>query len=647
MLSGYLISGIIIKALEKGAFTFRDFYARRINRIFPALTVVLLGTFALGWYLLFRTEFLSLGKHIAAGAAFLSNAALVQETGYFDAAAERKPLLHLWSLAIEEQFYLFWPLLLFLSWRFRRRFVVPAIAIGAASYLLALTLAYAGDPTTAFYLPFTRLWELTAGFALFVSAGNAQTPRDAKHADLKSIIGFMLILASVFVANATMPWPGAWTLMPVFGAVLVISAGPGSVLNSRLLGHPAMVWIGLISYPLYLWHWPLLAFARFIQPTNTSSLLIFGAVALAFLLAWLTFRFVEFPIRSRVSGRGRQAIILVAALAVTGLLGGAAASGAITVRLDSPQIRAIQDALVDWQYPGGGTRQENAISGSADTVLFAGDSHMEQYWPRIDSLVRSSQGRLPTAVFMTKRACPTFPGVGRKGVPACAALYPSIMKRAASDGISTVVLNSYWDDFFRRELLFRLTDPQRKPVKLDEPAADSMFVALERDLARLVSAGKKVFVVLTIPIGANDEFNPRGWLPDRLDPSKEVFVIPAIDRVEFEERMAPVQQRVRHAALRAGAVVIDPVPYLCGVTDCRKADTNGNPFYMDGRHLRASVAQSRAVWIDTVLNWPLTERNRTGRRGPQASTKILMLDSGTPSENERRRFASGIVSGIL
>ena len=605
VLSGYLISGIIIRGLERETFSFRDFYSRRIRRIFPALIVCLLGVFVLGWYLLFRVEFLSLGRHIAAGATFLSNAALVQETGYFDVAAEKKPLLHLWSLAIEEQFYLIWPLLLFLSWRSRPRFFAPAIVLGIVSYLLAITAAYTDLAATAFYLPFTRLWELVAGFALFAGESRTADAQVAARKDWKAWIGLALVLLSIFFLNARTEWPGPWTLMPVVGTVLLISAGPDAWVNRTVLANRPMVWIGLISYPLYLWHWPLLAFVRLIQPGDTSAVLIWGAVALSFALAFLTYKLIEYPIRTGTLFSGNRSLALVAMLALIGMLGNAASLGKIPVRLDNPRIQAIQAAISDWNYPGGGLNmmgamRVNTVPGSADTVLFAGDSHMEQYWPRIDFLVRSSAG-MPTALFITERACPTLPGVGRVEVSACATLYSRIMKQAESPGVKTVVLNSYWDDFFRRRLLFRLDDKKKTPIELGTPQADSLFSTFETDLRKLVSAGKKVFVVLTIPIGANDEFNPRAWLPSRLHPNSAVHVEPTISKQEYLLRTAPVLSRVRTLAERAGATVLDPVEYLCPAETCPKMDSAGNPLYMDGRHLRASVARQRATWMDVTL----------------------------------------------
>lgn len=187
VISGFLITGVILGDLERGTFTFADFYARRIRRIFPALLVVLVAAWIAGWFLLLADEYKSLGRNIAAGALFLSNVSLWTEAGYFDAAAELKPLLHLWSLGIEEQFYIAWPLVMVIAWRLRGSLVTVAGVIGLVSFVLCV-LSADGDPTTAFYLPHTRVWELLVGATLAVAHSPTETVARRFHG-AHSIVG--------------------------------------------------------------------------------------------------------------------------------------------------------------------------------------------------------------------------------------------------------------------------------------------------------------------------------------------------------------------------------------------------------------------------------------------------------------------------
>ena len=301
VISGFLISTIIFEKLEQGSFSFLDFYARRVRRIFPALILVLVTSFILGWCILFVGEYKQLGKHIAGGAGFIANLILWSESGYFDNLADTKPLLHLWSLGIEEQFYIIWPPILWAAWRFRVRWLPIILAIGLASFAFNL-YGIAIDPVATFYSPLTRFWELLIGSLLaYVAVFHARYPRLAVNtiaqANTLSWIGCALFVAGLFLINKDSGFPGAWALLPTLGAALMIKAGPSAWFNKVVLGSSVLVWFGLISYPLYLWHWPLLSFARILSSSVPELEIRIGVVVLSILLSWLTYRFIEKPIR--------------------------------------------------------------------------------------------------------------------------------------------------------------------------------------------------------------------------------------------------------------------------------------------------------------------------------------------------------------
>ena len=303
VISGYLISGIILTAIHAGRFSFAHFYARRIRRIFPALTIVLAAVMAVGWFGLYADDYARLARHVAAGAAFASNFALWQESSYFDVAAELKPLLHLWSLGIEEQFYLVWPLLLVTAARWRRGPLALTLFIAAISFLLSIWTVRI-DRTPAFYAPWNRFWELLAGAMLACTdADEALRAGMRRLADRRwvghalGIAGIAMILAGVLLIDSTRVFPGLWVLLPVAGTAALIVAGPRSWINRSLLSQPLVVWVGLISYPLYLWHWPLLSLARVIGSDTPEVSVRVVLIALSVLLAWLTYAIAERPIR--------------------------------------------------------------------------------------------------------------------------------------------------------------------------------------------------------------------------------------------------------------------------------------------------------------------------------------------------------------
>ena len=301
VISGYLISTIIFEKLEQGSFSFIDFYARRVRRIFPALILVLVTSFILGWCILFVGEYKQLGKHIAGGAGFVANLILWSESGYFDNLADTKPLLHLWSLGIEEQFYIVWPPILWAAWRFRAKCLPIILIIGLASFAFNL-YGIAIDPVATFYSPLTRFWELLIGSLLaYVTVFHTRYPKlvvnSIAQANTLSWIGCALFIAGLLLINKDSGFPGAWALLPTLGAALMIKAGPRAWFNKVVLGSSVLVWFGLISYPLYLWHWPLLSFARILSSSVPELEIRIGVVALSIFLSWLTYRFIEKPIR--------------------------------------------------------------------------------------------------------------------------------------------------------------------------------------------------------------------------------------------------------------------------------------------------------------------------------------------------------------
>ncbi len=333
VISGYLISTIIFEKLERNTFTFSEFYSRRIKRIFPALFVVLIACLFFGWFALLADEYKQLGKHITAGAGFISNFILMKEVGYFDTSAETKPLLHLWSLSIEEQFYIVWPFLLWFSWKRQSNHLTIIIAISIASFILNLK-GVKQDIAATFYSPLTRFWELLSGsfFAWvdlykkgsFANGKNKiniwlfsivyidkQYNEGKRLANVLSFVGLILLLYGFLRINKELSFPGKWALVPVLGTLLIITAGSKAWVNRTILSNKIAVWFGLISFPLYLWHWPILSFAYIVENKIPSFNIRIAAVILSILLAWLTQRFIEYPLRFGKHSKIKVTVLVV------------------------------------------------------------------------------------------------------------------------------------------------------------------------------------------------------------------------------------------------------------------------------------------------------------------------------------------------
>jgi peptidoglycan/LPS O-acetylase OafA/YrhL len=600
VVSGYLIGGIILGQVGAGRFSFAEFYARRACRLFPALAVVLAAVLGLGWLVLLPDEFVALGRHVRAGALYLSNFVLAREAGYFDAAAETKPLLHLWSLAIEEQFYLGFPLLLVLAARRRAALVWVPLAVMAGSFAYGV-IDTPRNPVAAFFLPQSRVWELLAGVMLAVAGHLGWRVPGA--AWLRGWAGVALIGGAVAVLDAGSPFPGWWAVLPVAGSWLVLSAGPfeaerGAWVNRVVLAHPAMVAVGLVSYPLYLWHWPLLALARVAEGGEPWWGVRLGLVGVAGILAVLTWRYVERPVRFGGVDKRRAAVALLGVTLVVGLAGQGALSGVVRPYASRFGVDRVLAAAGEWDYPGAMERLSfqgrplYRVAGTGDPVLFVGDSNMEQYAPRMVALLDGDRAGHRTALFLTAGGCAPIPGVSQARLPGCRDFPARVLAAVAEFRPAVVVVAAHWWGYFGSEAYRFGALAMREPAA--EAAALAAFGGFLRDIA---AGGARVAVVLNIPAGA--AMDPRAavarhWL--------DFAVVPqSLARARIEAEHGALDRRIEAVARAAGAEVIDPLPHLCGDAACPAAEADGTPMYKDAAHLRPGYVRGSVRYLDGLL----------------------------------------------
>jgi len=308
VISGFLITGIILKSLDNNEFSYLSFYKRRIKRLFPALIVVLFTCLIGGWLILFSQEYLHLTKHVISGAGFVSNIIYYLEAGYFDISSSLKPLIHLWSLGVEEQFYIFWPILLVFLYKRSKKILLIISLLLALSFLLNILFGLK-NPSLSFYIPVTRFWEFLSGaliayinfsnnnfFNCLTEKFNILKENKIFISNLVSWLGLMLIIISLFIINSDNFYKGHVIIL-ILGVSLLIVSGKKSFINRFIFANKILVFIGLISYPLYLWHWPLFSFARIFNGEEISALFKILLILLSFVLAWITYVFIEKPFR--------------------------------------------------------------------------------------------------------------------------------------------------------------------------------------------------------------------------------------------------------------------------------------------------------------------------------------------------------------
>jgi peptidoglycan/LPS O-acetylase OafA/YrhL len=563
VISGFLITSLIMEDLRAGQFSFLGFYERRVRRLFPALVVVLLATWLLGVLTLLPVELTALGKHILAAAAFAANILNFAEAGYFDAPAIAKPLLHMWSLGVEEQFYLLFPVLLVALWRYSRAWLLLAL-VGLASFVLNVATIH-DHPDFSFYLPLTRFWEFVAGALLATGlrpayAGRLSFPEALKppFRNAMAIAGAGLIALSIAITTHQ-AFPGWKAILPVAGTAMLIAAGQGAWINRKVLANPTMVFIGLISYPLYLWHWPLIVTGRTIMrgmpnPHERTTALI--AVALAVVLAIVTYRYIETPIRRRQGFFARpRTALLAGGLAATALLGLVTVQSQGFLFTYPPAVQALLGPQQVAEAAAG-----NAPNGAGPLVVTYGDSHSGHLLPGLSDLQRSRQFRL---VSVRWHLCgPT--GDVPVDSPACRDVTADNARQFESLKPDLVVIAAYWSRYKHHARL-----------------AQTVRALRDAGVRRVVIVG----AVPTWPLPPqvllyrHYQADPRAGIPVRLSGSNKAA--------------RDIDRQLREIASASGATFISALDALCDRDEClvRDGDAASDIIQADTNHF--SVNGSR------------------------------------------------------
>ena len=606
VISGYLISGILFKSLAQEELSFSGFYARRIRRLFPALVVALFLTLAVGYYYLLSDEFEQLGKYVAASCVFIQNIVFLNESGYFDKAADLKPLLHLWSLAVEEQFYIFFPPLLILLWRKKWPITWILAAFLLISFFANLVMSVKDSAADFFLTPY-RCWELMAGAML--AWRHFSKGQDTRFGNVYSIIGLLLITFSLIWLDKSNPYPGWRAVFPVTGTVLLIAAGPGQTINRWLLSNPISIWVGLISYPLYLFHWPALSFLRILKGEHPNSLSILLAVGLSFALAALTYYFVEKKIRY---AKSRWTIpFLIAGFMLSGVLGILIWQKKLTPRSSALGFDEHVQAALDMKYFKGvkptcfsGPIWIHEVKKTGHQTLYIGDSHMQQCAPRIIELTKNGKSGDRGCVFFTLGGIipiPNIVGTYNSQPQPYDIFIPKMLELANESNVDRIVIAANWCFYFNWGAKKHEINGFNLNTNEGLDAALSSFQGM---LESFITTGKQVYVILNI--ATEDSFDPKLMIDRKL--SGEISITPRIYAVEGFRKIKGEMQitqgelvdRIKSLSEKAGAKVINPMDSLSKDGVCFRF-IDGKPIYRDGSHLRASFVRDYATYLDETI----------------------------------------------
>jgi peptidoglycan/LPS O-acetylase OafA/YrhL len=585
VISGYLISGIVMSEIDDEKFSFLSFYDRRLRRIFPALFAMLTATMIVASILSVPNIFVTVVNSALSAAVSLSNVYFFKTSGYFDLGSNDRPLLHTWSLAVEEQFYiLIPPVFLFARHFLRLHWVAVILPLGFLSLGIDVFQTWHA-PTAAFYLPFSRSWEFLLGSALAARL----PPAPAKiFAEVCGIAGLALLAVSLVVLGQSMPFPGWIAIIPCFGAALIIYAGEfGLSLVGRLLSLPLMRAIGLISYSLYLWHWPAIVFSRLFWGGTFSPIQSMALLLGIFVVSWLSWKYIEQPFR-----RNRLIFTRKRLFAGTFALLGAF----FALRFEVNQLHGVpqrfnpteltlltDDTAPSYACDAAWPADQSCIIGNANSpISFAmiGDSFGAALSAGLDDVARIKSRRGMT---FNKGGCYPLLDVQLDSDACTTFMRDAIRRVSMMPEIKSVVLIGRWASAVENQRLGSenratgfLRDASTHQTSLEENSR-----VLTRGVARTISAlvGRKLFVVAHVP---EQHVNVPQAAVVRLRLGQDDLI--SIPLASFEQREARTRKLTELWETDQHISILDASTIFCDTRVC-SATGNGRSFYFDDNHL--------------------------------------------------------------
>lgn len=600
VISGYLITSLILAELNEGKFSLLDFYERRARRILPALFFVVFSCLPFAWILLIPKQMEDFSQSLVAAATFSSNLLFWLESGYFSQDASLKPLLHTWSLAVEEQFYIGFPILMMALWRFK-----AAILFVATAVLFVLSLALAqwlvhSEPETAYFLLPTRGWEILLGSLCAFVLVYKQPKSSNDLNQLMSLVGLILIAASFIWFNKSTPTPSLWTLLPTTGAALLIIFAKHGTLANRLLSSKFFVGIGLVSYSLYLWHQPVLAFYKHYNfldtPSQFSSIVL---ILLSCALAWVSWKFVERPFRNREKVKTKT-VFLFSFLGLTILISIGVYGHLQQGFKERTNLSAFPKTLADSYCYNNGRRSIEQVSkgdvcllgnkkGEPDVAIY-GDSHAGAL---LESFGQHAKNSEATVAALSSAYCPPVQDFylrdyGRKR---CKTRNDATLQYLLNqESIKTVVLVAQWTNYTKGHQDHQPISPAHfgtNVANTDSERKEALEQAIKNTITSLEKSGKKVLLIKGLPefrhkiMDTMERFSLRNM---QISPQTKAF---SINSDEYEKRNKEVTAIFESLDSEK---FVDVKDLFCTDTGCQSIADN-RPIFSDTNHVTSIGAE--------------------------------------------------------